>query len=399
MPDPMPTLKLKPGREKAMLRRHPWIFSGAVAAISDSIEPGETVEVVSSRGDFLGWGALSPQSQIRVRVWSWDRGEIVNREFFKNRIAAAAALREGLLPDQVSNAYRLIHGESDGLPGIVVDRYGDVLVLQSLSAGAEYWKEIITDALVEVTGVPRVFERSDLEVRSLEGLERRVGPLYGGEPPDLITIWENGLEYLVDIRSGQKTGFYLDQRENRKTVRSYCQGREVLDCFSYSGGFTLNALRGGARSVEAVDISRDALALVQSNLAQNDLPEDRVSLREGDVFQELRRYRDKRRSFDMVILDPPKFAATRSQVSRAARGYKDINLLALKLLRPGGLLTTFSCSGGLDADLFQKIVAGAALDAGREAQIIDRLDQAADHPVALNFPEGSYLKGLVVWVK
>jgi 23S rRNA (cytosine1962-C5)-methyltransferase len=370
-----------------------------VAAISDSIEPGETVEVVSSRGDFLGWGALSPQSQIRVRVWSWDRGEIVNREFFKNRIAAAAALREGLLPDQVSNAYRLIHGESDGLPGIVVDRYGDVLVLQSLSAGAEYWKEIITDALVEVTGVPRVFERSDLEVRSLEGLERRVGPLYGGEPPDLITIWEHGLEYLVDIRSGQKTGFYLDQRENRKTVRSYCQGREVLDCFSYSGGFTLNALRGGARSVEAVDISRDALALVQSNLAQNDLPEDRVSLREGDVFQELRRYRDKRRSFDMVILDPPKFAATRSQVSRAARGYKDINLLALKLLRPGGLLTTFSCSGGLDADLFQKIVAGAALDAGREAQIIDRLDQAADHPVALNFPEGSYLKGLVVWVK
>ena len=288
----------------------------------------------------------------------------------------------------------MVYAESDGLPGLVVDRYADLLVAQFLTASAEYWKETIADALLEETGLAFIYERSDADVRELEGLPLRVGPLRG-ESPRALVITEHGLQFSVNLESGHKTGFYLDQRENRQRVRQLATDRDVLDCFCYTGGFTVNALAGGAKSVLSVDSSAEALALCRENVALNNLPLDRHEILDGDVFQVLRKFRDEGRSFDMIILDPPKFAPTAAQADKAARGYKDINLLAFKLLRPGGLLFTFSCSGGVDAGLFQKIVASAALDAGVEAQIVAHLSQLPDHPVALNFPEGAYLKGLV----
>ena len=400
----MKTLRLKAGREKSLQRRHPWIFSGAVEAVEGAdggFADGETLRVVSAGGDFLAWAAGSGQSQIRGRVWSWEAQDTIDRNFFAARIAQALAARQELaglfLPGQV-DALRLVHGESDGLPGLVVDRYADTLVVQILSSGPEYWRETLLDLLVEQTGIERVYERSDVDVRTLEGLALRSGPLRGSEPPERLQIHENGLRFWVDVRHGHKTGYYLDQRSNRLQVGRLARGRDVLDCFSYTGGFAAYALRGGAASVLAVDSSADALAAGGENLALNDLPLERAEFMEGDVFYVLRRFRDQRRSFDMIILDPPKFAPTSAQVERAARGYKDINLLAFKLLRPGGILATFSCSGGVDAALFQKIVAGAALDAGVNAQIIHTLHQDYDHPVALAFPEGAYLKGLVLRV-
>jgi 23S rRNA (cytosine1962-C5)-methyltransferase len=294
-----------------------------------------------------------------------------------------------------SDACRLIHAESDGLPGLIVDHYADTLVLQSLTAGSEYWKETIADLLLEATGLTTIYERSDADVRELEGLPSKVGPLRGILPHSQITIIENGLKFYVNLETGHKTGFYLDQRFNRQRLRGLAEGRDVLDCFCYSGGFTVNALAGGAKSVLSVDASGDSLALCRENVSLNTLPADRHTTLEGDVFQLLRKFRDEARSFDLIILDPPKFAPTAAQAEKAARGYKDINLLAFKLLRPGGILVTFSCSGGIDADLFQKIIASAALDAGVDAQIVEHLSQAPDHPVALQFPEGAYLKGLV----
>jgi 23S rRNA (cytosine1962-C5)-methyltransferase len=302
-----------------------------------------------------------------------------------------------------SDAARLVYAESDGIPGLIVDRYADVLVLQSLTAGSENWKETIADLLLEATGLTTIYERSDADVRELEGLAPRVGPLRGAINHLPLTITENGLKFCVNLETGHKTGFYLDQRLNRQRLRALAKGRDVLDCFCYTGGFTVNALAGGAKSVLSVDASADALALCRENVALNALPADRLSrvqsrghaTLEGDVFQLLRKFRDEARSFDLIILDPPKFAPTAAQAEKAARGYKDINLLAFKLLRPGGILVTFSCSGGIDAGLFQKIIASAALDAGVEAQIVEHLSQAPDHPVALNFPEGAYLKGLI----
>ncbi len=290
--------------------------------------------------------------------------------------------------------FRLIHAESDYLPGLVVDRYADTLVMQCLTTGVESWRELLADLLLEETRLKDIYERSDADVRELEGLPSRSG-IIRGDAPSTITISENDLKFLVNVATGHKTGFYLDQRISRQHVRALAQGREVLDCFCYTGGFTVNALAGEAKSVLAVDSSSAALSLVRENVALNGLPIHQVELREGDVFQVLRKLRDEGRAFDMIILDPPKFAATASQAEKAARGYKDINLLAFKLLRPGGILVTFSCSGGVDAALFQKIVAGAALDAGAAAQIIEHLAQAPDHPVALSFPEGTYLKGLI----
>jgi len=386
----MPVIYLKPGREKSVLRRHPWIFSGAVGRVDGSPGDGETVKMVNSQGQFLGWGAFSSKSQISVRIWSWDEEENIAGDFFRRRLQQAIAGR------QMNNALRLVHAESDGLPGLVVDRYNELLVVQYLSSGPERWRETLADLLVEITGIGQVFERSDVDVRALEGLPSRIGPVRGPEPPERITIRENGLDFWVDVRKGHKTGFYLDQRANRARLRQLAVGRDVLDCFCYTGGFTVHAMAGGANSVQAVDGSGDALALARENLALNRLPSEEVEWVEGDVFQTLRGLRDRDRHFDLIILDPPKFAPTAAQAERAARGYKDINLLAFKLLRPGGLLVTFSCSGGISEDLFQKIVAGAALDAGVEAQIIERLHQDADHPVALNFPEGAYLKGFVI---
>jgi 23S rRNA (cytosine1962-C5)-methyltransferase len=292
---------------------------------------------------------------------------------------------------------RLIYAESDGLPGLVVDQYVNLLVMQCLTAGAELWRETFADLLLEETDLRCIYERSDADVRELEGLPPRVGILRGTIPDTRITIREHGLKFLVDFVQGHKTGFYIDQRANRRRVRDFAQSREVLDCFCYTGGFTLNALAGDAKSVLSVDASADALALAKENIALNNLPHEKVDFVEGDVFQVLRKLRDEARLFDLIVLDPPKFAATAAQAEKASRGYKDINLLAFKLLRPGGILVTFSCSGGVDAALFQKIVAGAALDAGAEAQIVERLWQAPDHPISLYFPEGAYLKGLVCY--
>jgi 23S rRNA (cytosine1962-C5)-methyltransferase len=388
-------LKLKPERERSLLRRHPWVFSGAVAGLRGTPEPGETVEIVSATGEFLGQGAYSPHSQIRARVWTWQQNEVVDAKFLRARLERAINSRNVTLGD--AKARRLVHAESDGLPGIVVDQYGDLLVLQCLTWGAELWREAIADALMDSCKPASLYERSDVDVRELEGLPQRSGLLRGAEISS-TQIEEHGLKYALNVSGGHKTGFYLDQRDNRLRVQQLTAGRDVLDCFAYTGGFALNALRGGASRVTLVEDSRDALALAAENLKLNDMAEDKTEFVDGDAFQVLRLFRDQARKFDMVILDPPKFAATKMQAERAARGYKDINLLAFKLLRPGGLLVTFSCSGGIDAALFQKIVAGAALDAGVDARILERYSQAADHPVALNFPEGEYLKGLLVEV-
>jgi 23S rRNA (cytosine1962-C5)-methyltransferase len=383
-------LVLKAGREKSLKRRHPWVFSGAVAKVQGAPGPGETVGVWSATGEFLAVAAYSPDSQIAARVWDWDERE-VDAAFFGERIGQAVAQRRALMGETA--AARLVHGESDGLPGIVADRYGDTVVMQLNSAGADRWREAIADALLAASGASRVWERSDADVRQLEGLSPVVGPLRGKREPTRAVIDEEGVQFAIDLEQGHKTGFYLDQRDNRQQLRALANGRDVLDGFCYSGGFALNALAGGANSVLAVDSSAEALELARGNAELNKLPQPEWM--EGDVFQLLRKFRDSRRSFDLVVLDPPKFAPTAAHAAKAAGAYKDINLLAFKLLRPGGLLMTFSCSGGVSGELFQKIVAGAALDADADAQVVARLSAAPDHPVALNFPEGEYLKGLI----
>ena len=392
---------LKPGREKSLLRRHPWIFSGAIHHADENIAPGSTVDLLSSNKQFLARASYSPNSQIRARVWTFEE-EVVDKEFFRRKILYALEARSKFsplplipLPEGEGNALRLIYAESDSIPGLIVDRYGDVLVLQSLTAGSEYWKEIFADLLLEETGLQTIYERSDADVRQLEGLGPKTGLLRGNLSSVIFPFAENNLKFNVNLQSGHKTGSYLDQSKNRLRVRELAKDTDVLDCFCYTGGFTVNALAGGAKSVISIDSSEEALALAKENIALNDLPADKTTFIEGDVFQLLRRFRDENRSFDMIILDPPKFAPTAAQAERAARGYKDINLYAFKLLRPGGILVTFSCSGGIDAGLFQKIIVGAALDAGVDAQIVEHLSQNADHPVSLYFPEGAYLKGLV----
>lgn len=391
---PHATLTLKPGREKSVNHRHPWIFSGAIAHVDGNPAPGETVRVAAPNGESLALAAYSPQSSIRARIWTWNPREIINADFFRARIVRAHLARAGYATPR--GAYRLLHGESDGTPGLIVDQYADTVVMQCLSWGAEFWRDTLASLLADLPGVGRVFERSDADVRELEGLAPRVGPVTGDAPPPVLEMVENGLSFGVDVVHGHKTGFYLDQRANRQWVREMSAGREVLNCFAYTGAFTVYALAGGAESVLSIDSSGEALARGKENVALNALPTDKAEWLEGDVFRELRTLRDRARSFDLIVLDPPKFAATASQAEKAARGYKDINLLALKLLRPGGLLFTFSCSGGISAEFFEKIVAGAALDAGAEAQIVGRMCQGGDHPVALNFPEGAYLKGLVL---
>jgi len=390
----MANVILKKGREKSLLRRHPWIFSGAVHHVDEEPASGLTVDLLSSDGHFLARASYSPNSQIRARVWTFE-DEVVDKEFFRKRIHSAIRTRETWNLKPETDSYRLIYAESDGIPGLIVDKYNNVLALQSLTAGSEYWKETFADILLEETGLSVIYERSDADVRKLEGLESKVGLLRGDLSSSSFSITENDLQFKVDLQSGHKTGFYLDQRTNRLRVRQMAKDKDVLDCFSYTGGFTVNALAGGAKSALSVDSSADALELCKENIALNNLPVDKHTALEGDVFQLLRKFRDGNRSFDMIILDPPKFAPTSAHAEKATRAYKDINLLAFKLLRSGGILVTFSCSGGVDAGLFQKIVAGAALDAGVEAQIVERLSQGSDHPVALNFPEGSYLKGLV----
>jgi 23S rRNA (cytosine1962-C5)-methyltransferase len=388
-------LVLKRGRERSLKRRHPWVFSGAVAEVRGEPQSGDTVRIVDAAGNALALGAFSPASQIRARVWTFEDASI-DAGFFGQRLKTAIQVRDQLGIARHTNALRLVHGESDGLPGLVVDRYADVLVAQFLSAGAERWRDAILDLLVELTGCEAVYERSDAEVRKLEGLQPKIGFARGNKSAARCPIVEYGLDFRVDVEQGQKTGFFLDQRENRQRVRALAEGREVLDGFAYTGGFSIAALAGGAKRVCAIESSADALAIARENLAANPLEAGRIEWVQADVFSHLRALRDRGARFDLVVLDPPKFAPTAARAKNAARAYKDINLLAFKLLAAGGLLATFSCSGGVDAALFQSIVAGAAVDAGAEAKIVERFGAAADHPVALEFPEGEYLKGLLV---
>ena len=387
------------GREASIIRRHPWVYTGAIAGLSGTPQDGETVDILDSDRNWLARGAYSPLSKIRIRIWTWDQAETISESFFKKRLEQSKALRSAFQIPQQTNAYRLVNAESDGLPGLIVDQYNRTVVVQFLSSGVERWMSHIIDLLAKITNAESIFERSDAEVRKLEGLPIRVGLLKGIEPPDRIVVSENNIQFYVDIRQGHKTGFYLDQRINRRYLTSLAAGRKMLDCFCYTGGFTLSAIMGGATSLVAVDESAPALELLRGNLALNGIDAGRIAVREGDVFRVLREFRDRGTTFDLIVLDPPKFAATAAHIESAARGYKDINLLALKLLNPGGILVTFSCSGNISLELFQKIVAGAALDARVNAQIIATLFQASDHPLALNYPEGAYLKGFVLVVK
>jgi 23S rRNA (cytosine1962-C5)-methyltransferase len=392
---PMQAVLLKPGREKSLLRRHPWVFSGAIDRVQGDPQGGATVAVLGADGRWLATAAYSPRSQIRARVWAWTRETAIDAAFFRDRIHAALALRSEFATG-AGEARRLVHGEADGLPGVIADRYGGIVVLQLSSAGAEHWRDAIVDALAAATGCTQVYERSDVEVRALEGLDVRTGPLRGAMPAAPVQISEHDVRYLVDVVAGQKTGFYLDQRENRARIRGMARDRAVLNCFCYTGGFTFAALAGGANSVLSVDSSGPAIEIGRQNEALNGIESGRAEWLEADVFQTLRNLRDQGRRFGLIVLDPPKFAPTAAHAEKAARAYKDINLWALRLLEPNGSLATFSCSGGVGAELFQKIVAGAAQDAGVDAQITARFHAAADHPVLLSFPEGEYLKGLLL---
>ncbi|WP_281983221.1 class I SAM-dependent rRNA methyltransferase [Azonexus hydrophilus] len=396
----MAQLILMPGKERsAMKQRHPWLFAGSVGRLEGRARPGDTVEVLADNLRPLGRAAYSPQSQIRARFWTFDADEPVDDAFFKRRIAAAVARRDALPELRGQDGVRLIHAESDGLPGVIADRYGDTVVVQLTSAGADKWRKAIVAGLVKSTGCARVYERSDSEVRALEGLEPTTGWLHGEAPTAPLAIMENGVRLAVDIAAGHKTGFYLDQRENRRLLGELAAGKDILNCFCYTGGFSLQALAGGAASVLSIDSSGPALAQARANLVLNpQLPAERAEWQEADVFQALRDFRQAGRQFDLIVLDPPKFAPSAAHAERATRAYKDINVLGCRLLRPGGMLMTYSCSGGIGLELFQKIVASAAHDAGRDARIVRRLAGAADHPVALNFPEGEYLKGLLVQV-
>ena len=396
----MAEVLLKPGREKSVGLRHPWLFSGAIERIEGEADDGEVVDVVSASGEWLARGYLNRRSQITVRLLTWDAEERIDRRFWQRRLERAMAGRAALSADPETTAYRLVHAESDGLPGLVVDRYGDWLVAQFLTLGIERQKEAIVELLMELVSPRGIYERSDVEVRRKEGLEPRRGPLAGEEPPPLVEVLESGLRFNVDIIGGQKTGFYLDQRENRRRVAAYAAGREVLNAFAYTGAFAVYALAAGAKHVTNVETSYKALELAERNLALNGFDPDRQAEQiAGDVFAVLRDFRETGRRFDLIILDPPKFARTKGQVQAATRGYKDINLLALQMLPPGGILATFSCSGLVSEDLFQKVVFGAGVDAGRDVQLLERLGQPPDHPVLLSFPEGAYLKGFIcrVW--
>ncbi len=395
----MKIVTLKPKRSFPTECRHPWIFSGAVDSVSREPEPGETVQVVSDDGRILGLGAWSPASQIRVRMWIYGPGGSVDAAFIRDRVQRAIGQRAMFLADGVTNAFRLINAEADGLPGVTVDFYNGWCVAQFTAAGAERWKETVADAVMACFPCNGLYERSDADVREREALEAVNRLMRGEEPPAAILIEENGCKFEVDVRGGHKTGFYLDQRDNRILFAPYANGCEVLNAFSYTGGFGIAALAAGAAKITHVDLSAPALEQARANTLLNACKAEQSEFIQGSVFDVLRRFRDQRRSFDAVVLDPPKFADSKGALMKAARGYKDINLLGIKLLRPGGLLATFSCSGAMDSELFHTIVAEAARDAGRDVQVIRRLQQAADHPESLAFPEGFYLKGLLcrVW--
>jgi 23S rRNA (cytosine1962-C5)-methyltransferase len=395
-------------RRKAIMRRHPWVFSGAISRVEGSPEDGDLVAVQSETGEFLARGYWNSQSTIRVRLLSWYADEAIDDNFWRQRLARAVSARfveNRVYQHATPNAYRLVNAENDALPGLVVDRYGDWLIFQALTLGIAKRKSMLTELLRELLNPAGIYERSDVDIRQKEGLPPETGSLSGKEPPELIEIDENGRRFLVDVRYGHKTGFYLDQRENRAVIGDWfrwddgASERVVLNAFAYTGGFAVYALGSLVKRVINVDSSAEMLRLARRNIALNGFETPDEDFVEGDVFEVLRYYRDRGQQFDMIILDPPKFAQSPTQVESAARGYKDINLLAFRLLKPGGVLATFSCSGAITADLFQKIVFGALADSAREAQIVRHLGQSPDHPIALTFPEGAYLKGLLcrVW--
>ena len=396
----MDRIVLRPGRERSLARRHPWVFSGAITYEPQDAElrPGSTIEVKSAGGEVLGYGSWSPTSQIRVRMLSFDAAVVPDETLIRLRVAAAVGRRADFFANAYTNAMRLVNAESDGLPGVVADYYAGWVVCQFTSAGAELWKRTVAEALMQYAPFCQgVSERSDVDVRVREGLATGgFEVLAGAEPPELIEIAEGPCKFLVDVRNGHKTGFYLDQRDARQAVGALANGADVLNCFCYTGGFGIFARQCGAASVTQVDVSHDALELAKKNEALAHLCGTKMDYVEEDVFKYLRQCRDEGRKFDMIVLDPPKFAETRSQIMKAARGYKDINLLAMKLLKPNGTLATFSCSGAMDDELFGKIIAEAATDAKRDFQTIAKTRQGADHPVAVSFPEGHYLKGVVL---
>ncbi len=389
------TVILRPGRERTVLRWHPWVFSGAVERVDGNPVNGDIVDVQDARGNWLARGYFNHRSQIIVRLLTWDAKEEIGTDFWQRRLEQAIAKRQNLLVSPHTTACRLVHAESDGLPGLVVDRYGDTLVMQFLTLGVDRRRAELVSLLADLLTPRTLYERSDVDVREKEGLPLQTGLLWGDELPARLEIIENGIHFWVDVRGGQKTGFYLDQRENRARVREFCAGAEVLDAYAYTGAFGVYAAVHGAARVTFVESSSPALALARENLALNGQDPTRHEFVEGDVPRVLREYRAAGRRFDLIVLDPPKFAPSAQDVPRAARAYKDVNLLAFQLLRPGGILFSTSCSGAISSDLFQKILFGAALDARREVQIIGYLHQASDHPVVLTFPEGAYLKGFI----
>lgn len=412
----MSVVTLRPGRTRPVQQRHPWIFSGAIATLQGHPGAGDVVDVHATNGEWLARGTWSSTSQIRVRLFTWHQDEPLDDDLLRRRLERAIAARTALpaleqgqaMGDIHAAAYRLVYAESDGLPGLIVDRYGDYLVMQLLTQGMAARAEHLVPMLADLIAPTGIYERSDAEVREKEGLSPEEGLRWGTEPPQRIEFysgvnWQPGMPtsapwFFADPRSGQKTGFYLDQADNRARVAAYCRGKQVLDCFCYSGGFAVYAAQAGARQITMIDSSAQALAMAQEHLALNNL-ETPVEPAVGDVFKLLRQYRQSGRQFDVVILDPPKFAHSQAQIERATRGYKDINMIAMQLLRPGGILATFSCSGLVSTDLFQKVIFGAALDARRDVQVLERMAQAPDHPMLLSFPEGEYLKGLIcrVW--
>jgi len=395
----MDVIRLKPGKDKAIRNRHPWIFSGAIAKAEGRLDPGAIVEVRASSGEFLARGYYNPRSQIAVRVLAWEPSVEITPAFWQSRLQAAIARRQAFAENPKTNAYRLVHAEADGLPGLIVDRYDEWLVLQSLTLGIEVSKPVISDILADLLKPRGIYERSDANVRAHEGLEPMTGVLAGAAPPKSVVIQENGLRFHADILRGHKTGFYLDQRDNRRRVANYCRGKDVLNAFSYTGGFAVYAAAQGASRIVNLDSSAEALQAAAENMRLNGFNREEDEYVEGNAFQVLRRFRDQGREFDVVILDPPKFAFSRAQVRSATRGYKDINMLGMRLLRPGGLLCTFSCSGLVSRDLFQKVLFGASVDAGRQVRIVESLGQGADHPILLTFPESAYLKGFICQVE
>ena len=389
---------LKVSREKSLLRKHPWIFSQAINKIKGNPMLGDTVDVYDHKEKWLARGAYSPESQIRVRVWSFNENEEIDSEFFRNKLLSAQSRREWFIEQGGLTGYRLIAGESDGLPGITIDKYDNLIVCQLLSAGADFQRYTLVEVLKELYPDCSIYERSDVDVRKKEGLEPITGWLTEPLESTACIIKENGLSINVDIAKGHKTGFYLDQRDSRVTAGRYAKNKSVLNCFSYTGTFALHCAANDAKEVINVDVSQSALDLAKENIALNNLQDKNVSFVKADVFKLLRQYREEKRQFDMIILDPPKFVESKAQLTGACRGYKDINMLAMQLLKPNGILLTFSCSGLMEASLFQKVVADAALDARREVHFVERLQQAGDHPISSNYPEGYYLKGLVCQV-